>query len=79
MFKPGDRVLHEYNRELGPGVVEAVEGGRMRVHFPRSGDTLVFSLKEPAFRRMMKSLDGRKRIGSRTLPRRARKPAGKIE
>jgi ATP-dependent helicase HepA len=50
MFKPGDKVLHEYNRELGPGVVESVAGGRMRVHFPRSGDTLVFSLKEPAFR-----------------------------
>jgi ATP-dependent helicase HepA len=50
MFKPGDKVLHEYNRELGPGVVEAVEGARMRVHFPRSGDTLVFSVRDHAFR-----------------------------
>ena len=50
MFKPGDKILHEYNRELGPGVVEAIEGARMRVHFPRTGDTLLFSLKDHAFR-----------------------------
>jgi GNAT superfamily N-acetyltransferase len=36
-------------------------------------------LKEPAFSRMIKSLDGRKRIGSRALPPRKRKPAGKLE
>lgn len=35
-------------------------------------------LKEPAFRRMMKSLEGRKRIAARTLPPRKRKP-GKVE
>ena len=49
MFKPGDKVLNEHNRELGPGVVEAVEGNRMRVHFPSAGETLTFSLRDHAF------------------------------
>jgi len=49
VFKPGDKVLNEHNRELGPGVVEAVEANRMRVHFPSVGETLTFSLRDHAF------------------------------
>jgi ATP-dependent helicase HepA len=47
--RPGDKVLHRYNSELGPGEVVAVAGGRMRIRFPRSGQTLEFSVLEHAF------------------------------
>jgi len=47
--RPGDKVLHRYNRELGPGEVVAVEGGRMRVRFPRRGEVLEFSVRNHAF------------------------------
>ncbi len=46
---PGDKVLHRYNRELGPGEVVSVTGGRMKVRFPRSGETLEFAVREHAF------------------------------
>jgi ATP-dependent helicase HepA len=42
-FAPGDKILHPYNRELGPGLVERVQSGRLVVHFPRTGETLQFS------------------------------------
>jgi ATP-dependent helicase HepA len=42
MFEVGDKVQHVHNRDLGPGEVVAVEGGRMRVRFPRVDETLEF-------------------------------------
>jgi ATP-dependent helicase HepA len=49
MLKPGDKVLHQFNPELGPGEVLDMTGERMRVHFPRGGETLEFSVREHAF------------------------------
>lgn len=49
MFKIGDKVLHQFNRDLGPGEITAVQAGRMQVHFPRSGQTLQFSVEDHAF------------------------------
>jgi ATP-dependent helicase HepA len=43
-LEPGDKILHPYNRELGPGRVEAVTAQRLTVHFPRTGDTLQFAV-----------------------------------
>ena len=48
-FQPGDKVLHRFNRELGPGEVVAVERGRMRIHFPRRAETIEFSVRDHAF------------------------------
>ena len=48
-FNPGDKVLHRFNRDLGPGEVVAVERGRMRVHFPRRNETIEFSVRDHAF------------------------------
>ena len=48
-FRPGDKVIHRYNRDLGPGEIVAVAGGRMQVRFPRSGTTLEFAADEDAF------------------------------
>jgi len=42
-LRPGDKILHAFNRELGPGVVQEVAGRRLTVHFPRTGDTLQFA------------------------------------
>lgn len=39
----GDKVVHTHNSSLGPGIVEAITPTRLRVHFPRSGETLEFS------------------------------------
>jgi ATP-dependent helicase HepA len=48
-LKPGDKVLHRYNRDLGPGEVLAVEGGRLRVRFPRRDETMEFAARDHAF------------------------------
>ena len=42
-LRPGDKVLHPFNRELGPGVVRDAGTHRLTVHFPRSDQTLVFA------------------------------------
>ena len=42
-LQPGDKVVHRHNRELGPGVVETSSRARVRVHFPRTGETLEFA------------------------------------
>lgn len=49
MFFPGDKVLHQFNRDLGPGEVREVAGGRMSVYFPRSDQTIRFAVEDHAF------------------------------
>ncbi|MBZ0268859.1 DEAD/DEAH box helicase family protein [bacterium] len=48
-LKTGDKVLHPYNRDLGPGVVQEITGPRMTVHFPKTADTLVFAVANHPF------------------------------
>lgn len=43
-LKTGDKVLHPFNRELGPGVIQEVSAQRMTIHFPRTDDTLMFAV-----------------------------------
>ncbi len=43
MWKPGDRLTHRFNPELGPGQVVEVSGRNVVVHFPDSAETLAFS------------------------------------
>ena len=38
----GTKVLHKYNRDLGPGMVEDVAARRIVVFFPRTGERLTF-------------------------------------
>ncbi|MEE2790756.1 MAG: hypothetical protein VX453_03910, partial [Acidobacteriota bacterium] len=33
-WKPGDRLTHRFNPDLGPGLIEAVEDRTLVVHFP---------------------------------------------
>ncbi|MDF1552944.1 MAG: SNF2-related protein [Deferrisomatales bacterium] len=48
-FRPGDRLQHLYDRDLGPGEVLTVDSRRMTVRFPRSGQELVFSVADHPF------------------------------
>ncbi len=47
--RPGDKVIHRFNRELGPGEVLALAGGRMSIRFPRSEAILEFAVRDHAF------------------------------
>ena len=38
----GTKVLHKYNRDLGPGRVEEIGARRLVVFFPRTGERLTF-------------------------------------
>ncbi|MDH3283217.1 MAG: SNF2-related protein [Acidobacteriota bacterium] len=40
MWKPGDRLTHRFNPDLGPGVVAAVDGRTLVVEFPGPGTSL---------------------------------------
>ncbi len=50
MWKPGDRLLHRHNPELGPGRVLAVAGRTIVVEFPAGATTLRFAGDAPALR-----------------------------
>ena len=39
-WQPGDRLIHRFNPELGPGVVRSIDGRTVEVEFPRAGSTL---------------------------------------
>ena len=39
-WAPGDRLTHRFNPDLGPGLVETVEGRTVVVHFPESDTVL---------------------------------------
>lgn len=48
MWKPGDRISHRDNPELGPGRVVAVEGRTLLVEFPRAGTSLRIAAQSDA-------------------------------
>ena len=43
-WKPGDRLTHRFNPELGPGQVSGVDGRTVLVVFPASGTTLQLAI-----------------------------------
>jgi ATP-dependent helicase HepA len=49
-WKPEDRLTHRFNPDLGPGLVHAVEGRTLVVHFPESGETLRIAAGSDAIR-----------------------------
>jgi ATP-dependent helicase HepA len=50
MWKPGDRLSHRYNPDLGPGLVVAQTGRRLLVHFPESDESLRFAADSDALK-----------------------------
>jgi ATP-dependent helicase HepA len=49
-WKPGDRLRHRFNPDLGPGLVDAVEGRALVVSFPDSGESLRIAADSDAIR-----------------------------
>jgi ATP-dependent helicase HepA len=62
MWQPGDRVSHRFHAELGPGRVVEVEGRRLRVEFPDSGQTLSFATGTDALVALTVTPGGRARL-----------------
>ncbi len=52
MWKPGDRLTHRFNPELGPGQVVEVRGRNVVVNFPDSGQTLSLATSSDALVRL---------------------------
>ncbi len=48
MWNVGDPLSHRYNSDLGPGRVIALQGRRLVVEFPETGETLVFAANADA-------------------------------
>ncbi len=48
MWKPGDRLVHRYNSDLGPGRVIDSSNRRLLVEFPDSGQILAFGANSDA-------------------------------
>ena len=55
MWKPGDRLSHRYNPDLGPGLVIAQTGRRLLVHFPEADEALRFAADSDALQPLVLS------------------------
>ena len=44
-WKVGDRLSHRFNTDLGPGVIEAIEGRTLIVRFPESEASTIAMLE----------------------------------
>ncbi len=64
MWKVGDRLLHRFNRKLGPGVVSAVQGRRLTVEFPERGETLLLATGDQALTPLSIEAGKRARLGA---------------
>ena len=49
-FRKADRLVHAFNPDLGPGVVEEIDGRRITVLFPRDGSRLTLAADDAALR-----------------------------
>ena len=61
MWKPGDRLSHRYNPDLGPGKVISLTGRALLVYFPESDEALRFAANSDALAPLVLT------IGSRAL------------
>lgn len=50
MWKPGDRLSHRYNPDLGPGKVISITGRNLLVYFPESDEALRFASNTDALK-----------------------------
>ncbi len=62
MWKPGDRICHRYNADLGPGRVIEHSGRHLWVEFPESGDVLSFAADSDALVALELAAGSRARI-----------------
>ncbi len=64
MLKPGNRVAHRFNPELGPGVVAEVRGKNAVVDFPDRGERLHFALDSDALEPLVLAPGARARLAA---------------
>lgn len=50
MWKPGDRLSHRYNPDLGPGKIISITGRNLLVYFPESDEALRFAANTDALK-----------------------------
>ncbi len=62
MWKPGDRLCHRYNPDLGPGRVVTVDSRRLLVEFPDGGEFLTFAADSDALAPLELAAGSRVRI-----------------
>ncbi len=62
MWKPGDRLSHRDNPELGPGRVVAASARRLRVEFPDIGEILSFGADSDALEPLLLAAGSRARV-----------------
>lgn len=53
MWRPGDKVVHPFNRELGTGIVRAVEGRYLKVWFPEAEQDLTLAADGGGLQRLI--------------------------
>ena len=53
MWRPGSKLVHPFNRELGVGVVLRIDGRYLHAFFPEAGRELTLSAKDGGFRRLV--------------------------
>ena len=53
MWRPGSKLIHPFNRELGVGVVMRVEGRFLHALFPDAGRELTLSARDGGFTRLV--------------------------
>jgi ATP-dependent helicase HepA len=49
-FRKGDTLFHRFNLDLGPGRVEELDGRRLVVYFPKTGERLTLAAADKALR-----------------------------
>ncbi len=49
-FRKGDTLFHKFNLDLGPGRVEEVDGRRLAVYFPKTGERLTLAAADKALK-----------------------------
>ncbi len=64
MWRPGDRLSHRFNPDLGPGRVVSLAGRRLRVEFPESGEVLSFAADSDALEPLELKAGSRARLES---------------
>ncbi len=53
MWRPGDKLVHPYNRELGTGIVRRVEGRFLTVWFPEAEQDLTLAADGGGLQRLI--------------------------
>ena len=64
-WTPGQRLVHRYNEELGPGIVLEVSGRSVVVHFPNADETLRFSTDSDAIEPLVYEPGARALLGEK--------------